>query len=103
MGLKTPIYRNKKLLAAMKNAPVCFLCDRPNDGTIVGAHSNQIRDGKGIGLKAHDYRISALCSVCHFEIDNGKDLTRMQKMERWEKAHRETIGWLFESGTVEVA
>ena len=68
------------------------------DGTVVAAHSNQLRDGKGRGLKAHDYRIAALCYRCHMNLDQGKDLTKEQRVELWEEAHRETIGWLFENG-----
>ena len=50
------MYRSKKLLALAQFAP-CMHCGI-EDGTIVAAHSNQLRDGKGRGLKSHDYRIS---------------------------------------------
>lgn len=100
--LKIKTYRNKKLLAVAKEVPECFLCGALNDGGVVMAHSNQGRDGHGMGIKSQDHRIAAICANCHFEIDNGKDLTRMQKIERWEQAHRATMGWLFESGMVDV-
>lgn len=67
------------------------------DGTIVAAHSNQLRDGKGRGIKAHDYRISALCYGCHMELDQGSKLSRDERLNAWEEAHRRTIGWLFEN------
>jgi len=89
-------YRNKRLLEAVREAP-CMACGAA-DGTVVAAHSNQLRDGKGRGLKAHDYRIAALCYRCHMNLDQGKDLTKEQRVELWEEAHRETIGWLFENG-----
>lgn len=95
--LKTKIFRNRKLLDLAKKAPQCFLCECPNDETVIMAHSNQYRDGHGKGLKSSDAAIAALCSVCHFSIDSGKDWTRMQKIEAWEKAHRATMRWLIES------
>lgn len=90
------MYRNKKLLEAVRDCP-CQLCGA-QDGTIVAAHSNQMRDGKGRGLKAHDYRIAALCFKCHHEIDQGAKMSRQERVDAWESAHRSTIGWLFESG-----
>lgn len=90
------IYRNKKLLEIVRNLP-CQHCGI-EDGTVVAAHSNQLRDGKGRGLKAHDYRISALCYKCHMEIDRGALLIKSVRIERWEEAHRKTIGELFERG-----
>ena len=78
----------------------CQLCGI-EDGTVVAAHSNQLRDGKGRGLKAHDFRIAALCFKCHSEIDQGKDLNRTMRVELWELAHRKTIGELFERGLIQ--
>jgi hypothetical protein len=68
------------------------------DGTVCAAHSNQMRDGKGKGIKAHDYRIAALCFRCHSELDQGSKLTRDERLQIWEDAHRKTIGWLFDNG-----
>lgn len=70
------------------------------DGTVVAAHSNQLRDGKGRGIKAHDYRIAALCFRCHAEIDQGSSMSKDERREAWEEAHRKTVGWLFDSGCV---
>ena len=93
-------YRNKRLLQAVKDCPCCS-CGT-HDGTVVAAHSNQLRDGKGRGTKAADYRIAALCHRCHSELDQGMRLSREQRIELWEEAHRRTVAWLFESGTVDV-
>jgi len=92
------MYRNKKLLEAVRDCP-CQLCGA-QDGTVVAAHSNQMRDGKGRGLKAHDYRIAALCFRCHHEIDQGAKMSRQERLDAWEEAHRKTIGWLFEAGLI---
>ena len=93
------IYRNKKLLETVRQFP-CQICGR-QDGTVVAAHSNQLRDGKGRGIKAHDYRISALCYACHMELDQGSRLSKQDRIDAWEDAHRKTIGMLFESGLVD--
>ena len=90
------MYRNKKLLELVRQSP-CQICGAQN-GTVVAAHSNQQRDGKGMGIKAHDYRIAALCYTCHANIDQGKTLSKQEKFDVWDEAHRRTIGWLFEAG-----
>lgn len=89
-------YRNQYLLERVRQSE-CQCCGL-NDGTVVAAHSNQQRDGKGTGIKAHDYRIAALCHSCHFKLDQGHNLTKYERREMWEEAHRKTIGWLFENG-----
>jgi hypothetical protein len=79
----------------------CQICGA-EDGTIVASHSNQIRDGKGTGIKCHDFRIASLCHKCHQEIDNGKKFNREQKRDYWEEAHRKTVGLLFLNGYIDV-
>ena len=96
------MFRNKTILGLARLSPVCFMCERHNDGTVVAAHSNQIRDGKGKGLKAHDYRVAYLCQKCHTEIDQGKQYSRAEKFAMWDEAHRKTIGWLFDAGFLQV-
>lgn len=93
-------YRSDKLLTAVRQSP-CQHCGA-SDGTVVAAHSNQLRDGKGRGIKAHDFRISALCYTCHSELDQGSKMSKQERVEMWEEAHRKTIGWLFENGLLVV-
>lgn len=93
-------YRNKRLLEAVREAP-CMHCGA-QDGTVVAAHSNQLRDGKGRGLKAHDYRIAALCFRCHSELDQGHQMSREERLNMWEDAHRKTVGWLFDADLISV-
>jgi len=92
------MYRNRKLLDACRELP-CQNCGI-SDGTVVAAHSNQLKDGKGRGLKAHDYRVASLCYKCHMELDQGKDLSKQERTELWEEAHRKTIGQLFEQNLI---
>lgn len=89
------MYRNQKLLEVVRRSP-CQHCGR-SDGTVVAAHSNQLRDGKGRSLKAHDYRIAAMCYRCHSLLDQGYQMDKEERREMWEDAHRKTIGWLFEN------
>ena len=94
------MYRNKKLLEIARLLP-CQICGI-EDGTVVAAHSNQLRDGKGRGLKSSDFRIASLCFRCHAEADTSSTLTKVARIEMWEQAHRATIGELFERGLVVV-
>lgn len=94
------MYRNKHLLEVVREAP-CQLCGC-QDGTVVAAHSNQLRDGKGRGIKAHDYRIAALCFRCHSGLDQGREGSREERVQKFEEAHRNTIGWLFEHDRLKV-
>ena len=94
------IYRNKTLLEIARDIP-CQHCGM-DDGTVVAAHSNQLRDGKGRGIKSHDYRIASLCYACHMELDQGKNLSKQERVEMWEEAHRKTIGLLFDNNKLQV-
>lgn len=96
------MYRNKNLLEAAKDAPVCFGCQRTNMGDVVAAHSNQLRDGKGRGLKADDFRVAFICASCNHELDQGVKWSRAERVAFWEEAHRHTVGWLFKSGRLNV-
>ena len=90
------MYRNKQLLKLISSFP-CQSCGI-EDGTVVAAHSNQLRDGKGRGIKAHDYRVASLCYKCHTELDQGTKMSKFERVEFWEEAHRRTIAQLFERG-----
>lgn len=94
------VYRNKRLLEIVRQSS-CQNCGT-SDGTVVAAHSNQLRDGKGRGLKSHDYRIAALCYRCHSDLDQGSKMDKNQRIQFFEDAHRNTIGWLFEQGHIKV-
>jgi hypothetical protein len=96
-------WRSRKLLDHIHECPECFACGAINTvGNIVPAHSNQLRDDKGKGIKAHDYRVAAMCNSCHHELDQGMRWTKEERVAIWELAHRKTIGWLFSTGRVTV-
>lgn len=94
------MYRNKRLLEVVRELP-CQLCGK-SDGTVVAAHSNQLRDGKGRGIKCSDALIAALCYWCHAKIDQGSKLSKESRVEMWESAHKATIKELFERGYLTV-
>lgn len=90
-------FRSAKLLANVRTLP-CARCRL--EGMTQASHSNFLIDGKGMGIKAHDYRIAALCVSCHVEIDSGPNLTKEERREEWNAAHRATLGELFARGLV---
>ena len=57
---------------------------------VQAAHTNW-GHGKGRGIKADDNRIAALCLKCHYEVDQGKNLSREERQEMWGKAHKRTV------------
>jgi 5-methylcytosine-specific restriction endonuclease McrA len=78
-------------------------CQRCGAHGVQVAHSNSLRDGKGKGLKAYPWRVAALCPACHLEIDSGARMSKQERREAWDEAHRATIGELFSRGLVRPA
>ena len=95
---KTHPYRSQKLRDAAKLVPHCMNpdCHAVNDGGVVLAHSNHLRDGKGRGLKAHDVPCY-LCMDCHNELDTrpNQDTERM----RLETVYDSTV-WCLQEGVL---
>jgi len=60
---------------------------------VQAAHANW-GGGKGRGIKADDNLVAALCLKCHYEIDQGKDLTKEQRQQKWLLAHVNTVARL---------
>ena len=87
--------RSKALLEAAREIP-CQWCGA-DDGTVVAAHGNW-GHGKGRGIKADDNQIASLCFFCHTELDQGKSLTKMERIGMWRTAHERTVDLLNELG-----
>jgi hypothetical protein len=81
--------RSKPLLEACRHIP-CQHCSR-SDGTVVAAHSNQARHGKGRSIKASDVFCAALCYSCHMQLDQGRDLSREDREQIWQAAFERTV------------
>ena len=64
---------------------------------VQAAHTNW-GGGKGRGIKADDNLVAALCLKCHFEVDQGKDLTKDERQLMWYLAHTLTVAKLCEQG-----
>lgn len=90
--------RSKKLMESYRTIP-CQNCGK-DDGTVCGAHSNQGKHGHGRSIKASDEFCASLCADCHFELDNGKILTREARVSMWDKAHIKTKLLLQERGLI---
>lgn len=90
---KSVCFRSEKLRRAVASLP-CQNCGL--EGSTQASHSNQLSDGRGIGHKTSDALLASLCVKCHYSIDYGKDMTREEKQEMWNKAHRKTMRSLIE-------
>ena len=66
------------------------------------AHSNQLRHGKGRGIKADDFRHAASCHACHAELDQGRRFSREEKRELWQEGWERTMELYFRAGWVRV-
>ena len=97
MSYSMPVKSDEKRLYAAVATLNCQICGRSG---VQVSHSNQLRDGKGRSIKAFPWRVAALCPACHDEIDSGKSLTKEQRRDIWDEAHRATIGELFERGLI---
>ena len=89
------MFRDKKLLKAVASLP-CQHCGL--EGSTQASHANWGWSGKGMGLKAHDCFVAALCVDCHRELDQGKDMPKFAREEMWTNAWKKTILELFERG-----
>jgi hypothetical protein len=96
--MRSSVYRNPKLLKAVASL-ACQECGK--EGT-QAAHANWSWSGKGMGIKAHDMYVAALCPECHYALDQGKDMQKWEREELWLRAWRKTIYELFERGLVDV-
>ena len=79
--------RSKTLLRKVAALP-CQICHAGAPSQ--ASHSNQAIHGKGRGIKASDEFTAALCPSCHYEIDQGKKLSREEKLAWWEQAYENT-------------
>lgn len=55
--------------------------------TVVPAHSNQQKHGKGRGIKAHDEFTVPACFHCHAILDQGAQFSREEKFALWDAAY----------------
>jgi hypothetical protein len=68
--LKTEAIRDRKLLD-LARGQACVNCGT-DDGTVVAAHGNGAKFGKGVAQKASDIFHAHLCFRCHGWLDQGQ-------------------------------
>lgn len=86
--------RSQKLLKLVASLD----CQNCGSGHMVQAAHTNWGSGKGRGIKADDNQVAALCLNCHYEVDQGKNLTKEERQDLWQKAHKRTIQTLIEQG-----
>ena len=79
--------RSKKLLKMVASLD----CQACGSGHMVQAAHTNWGGGKGRGIKADDNQVAALCQKCHYEVDQGKDLSKEERQKMWTDAHKATI------------
>jgi hypothetical protein len=94
MFQKHQYVRSKKLLKLVAGLD-CQACGSGN--MVQAAHTNW-GGGKGRGVKADDNLVAALCLKCHYDIDQGKDMSKEERQEMWEQAHIATVKKLYIQG-----
>lgn len=82
-----------------ENRP-CIRCGI-DDGTIVPAHANQIRLGKGMGLKAEPWTVIPLCAKCHAWLDNSQT-GRVELHEAYSHCWNWHMTALLQAGLIQV-
>lgn len=87
--------RSKTLLRNAREIP-CQHCGA-DDGTVVAAHTNH-GGGKGRSIKADDNLIASLCFRCHSALDQGATMSKAERQEMWEAAHKKTVAKLTQLG-----
>ena len=86
--------RSQKLLKLVASLD----CQNCGSGHMVQAAHTNWGAGKGRGIKADDNQVAALCLNCHYEVDQGKNLTKEERQDLWQMAHKRTIQTLIEQG-----
>jgi len=94
MFQKHQYVRSKKLLKLVAGLD----CQSCGSGNMVQAAHTNWGGGKGRGVKADDNLVAALCLKCHYEIDQGKDMSKEERQEMWEQAHIATVKKLYIQG-----
>ncbi len=90
--------KQKAWLAAVGSIEYCVLCK--DTEMLQVAHRNMSR---GKGQKAPDFETARLCQKCHHAIDNGRELSQMERRELMHRAIVQTHSILIDSGMLVLA
>lgn len=87
-------YRNKKLTQTARGQECTILFPlnglRHDPDTVVWAHSNQSKHGKGERIKAHDCFGAFACMHCHNLLDQNKRYSREEKNKAFDLGMQRT-------------
>jgi len=83
---------DRKWYAAVASLESCVLCGR------FGVQVSHCNQGRGMSQKSPPYETAALCPECHHEIDNGKELSQLERRAMHDAAIRKTHSALIRSG-----
>lgn len=87
----------RKWYSAVAGLESCVLC---GVWGVQVSHSNQ---GRGMGQKSPPWETAALCPKCHHEIDNGKELSQLERRALHDQAIRRTHSALAKAGRLRIA
>lgn len=96
-------YRDRKLLDLAHQVNECQLrlpgCQGYTEGC-EPAHSNQLRHGKGMGIKAHDHYHVSACHNCHMMYDGQikHTIDRCEMDQYWQEGWERTMDLYFRNG-----
>lgn len=100
-------FRSKKYLSLARGedckVKIPGICNM-NPETVVCAHSNKARHGKGMGIKSNELFTAHCCSSCHDAID-GRIHTHLSPAEMdefWMRGFERTLIWATENGHIEI-
>lgn len=95
MRVKTEYFRSRKHLQNVASL-ACQHCGLI--GSTQASHSNAAQHGKGRAIKSSDEFAAALCAHHHHEIDQGRSLTRSERVKVWTDAYHSTVRELVRRG-----
>lgn len=93
-------FRSPSLLAASRELP-CQSCGA--HGRTQAAHNNQLKDGKGTGIKSHDFTVMSLCVECHTALDQSGKLKKNERHDFEDAMNLKTLRELIRLGYLKVA
>ena len=96
-------YRDRDLLDLAYQLPCTLQLPCCEGGMGEPAHANSHRYGKGGSIKAHDCFFAAACRACHRELDQGRTMSREEKLHAWQLGYEKTMLELWQRGLIRVA
>lgn len=100
---REPRFESEAWKQACRDADHCYLrLDGCQFYPVMPCHSNQLSDGKGMGLKTHDVLTVPGCLHCHTKLDHGNDMPRADKQLAFNAAWKRWIVDLARSGKLTI-